>query len=77
MARRLRFIPPGSLVEVTCRTMQGRLLLRPSPALRELTLGVLARAARLYPAEVDAFAPLSDHYHLLLTVPTPSASPAS
>lgn len=68
MPRRLRFIPPGSLVEVTCRTVQGRLLLKPTPLLRELTLGVLARAARLYPVEIHAFAFLSNHYHLLLTV---------
>jgi len=68
MSRRIRFVPPGSLVEVTCRTVQGRLLLRPSPILRDLTLGVLARAARLYPVEVHAFAFLSNHFHLLLTV---------
>lgn len=68
MPRRLRFIPPGSLVEVTCRTVQGRLLLKPTPLLRDLTLGVLARAARLYPVEIHAFAFLSNHFHLLLTV---------
>ncbi len=68
MPRRLRFIPTGSLVEVTCRTVQGRLLLRPSPILRDLTLGVLARAARLYPLEIHAFAFLSNHFHLLVTV---------
>ena len=54
MARRLRFIPPGSLVEVTCRTIQGRLLLRPSPVLHDAIRGVLARAARLYAVEVHA-----------------------
>jgi REP element-mobilizing transposase RayT len=69
MPRRLRFVPPDSLVEVTCRTVQGRLLLRPTPILRELTLGVLARAARLYPVQIHAFAFLSNHYHLLLTAP--------
>ncbi len=68
MCRRLRFIPPGSLVEVTCRTVQGRLLLSPTPILRDLTLGVLARAARLYPVELHAFAFLSNHFHLLVTV---------
>lgn len=68
MARRLRFIPANSLVEVTCRTVQGRLLLRPSPILCDLTLGVLARAARLYPVEIHAFAFLSNHFHLLVTV---------
>lgn len=71
MARRLRFAPPNSLVEVTCRTVQGRLLLCPSPILRGITLGVLARAARLYPVEIHAFAFLSNHYHLLLTTPSP------
>lgn len=68
MPRRIRFVPPGSLVEVTCRTVQGRLLLRPSPILTELTLGVLARAARLYPVQVHAYVFLSNHFHLLLTV---------
>ena len=68
MPRRLRFVPPGSLVEVTCRTVQGRLLLRPTPMLRDLALGVLARAARLYPVDIHAFAFLSNHFHLLLTV---------
>ncbi len=70
MPRRLRFHPPDSLVEVTCRTVQGRLLLQPTPLIRDLVLGVLARAARLYPVEVHAFAFLSNHYHLLLTVPS-------
>lgn len=68
MPRRLRYVPPGSLVEVTCRTVQGRLLLRPSAILTELTLGVLARAARLYPVEIHGYAFLSNHFHLLLTV---------
>ena len=68
MPRRLRYVPPGSLVEITCRTVQGRLLLRPSPILTELTLGVLARAARLYPVEIHGYVFLSNHFHLLLTV---------
>jgi hypothetical protein len=37
--------------------------------LRDLTLGVLARATRLYPVEIHAFAFLSNHFHLLVTVP--------
>lgn len=70
MGRRLRFVPQGgALVEVTCRTIQGRFLLRPSDRLRDLTLGVLARAACLYPVEVHAFVFMSNHYHLLLSVP--------
>ncbi len=69
MSRRLRYIPPGgALVEITCRTIQGRLLLRPSPGLNDVTLGVLARAARLAELLVHAFAFLSNHYHLLVRV---------
>ena len=69
MPRRLRFVPPGgALVEITCRTVQGRLLLRPSPILSEVTLGVLARAARRYAVEVHGYAFLSNHYHLLVSV---------
>ncbi len=68
MSRRIRFVPPGSLVEVTCRTMQGRLLLHPSPLIADICRGILARAARLYPVDVHAFAFLSNHFHLLLSV---------
>ena len=69
MARRLRFIPEGgALVEVTCRTIQGRFLLKPTGELRSVVIGVLARAQRLYPVEIHAFVFLSNHYHLLVTV---------
>ena len=69
MSRPLRFIPEeGSLVEVTCRTIQGRYLLRPDPELDDILLGVLGRAQRLYPVEICGFAFLSSHYHLLLRV---------
>jgi len=67
MSRRLRFIPPYSLVEVTSRTIQGRLLLRPTHRIAELCRGVLARAVRRYPVDVHAFAFLGNHYHLLLS----------
>ena len=71
MSRKLRHIPQGgSLVEVTCRTIQGRLLMRPSPLLNEIILGVLGRAQRLYPLEVVGYSCLSNHYHLLLWVET-------
>ena len=69
MSRRLRFVPPeGALVEITCRTVQGRLLLRPSPVLNEVIRGVLARSVRLYVVEMNAFTFLSNHFHLLLSV---------
>ena len=69
MSRPLRFIPePKTLVEVTTRTLQSRLLLRPSKELNEIIGGVLGRAQRLYEVEIIAFAFLATHYHLLLRV---------
>lgn len=69
MPRRLRFIPPeGSVVEVTTRTLQGRLILRPSPQLNTLILGVLGRAQRIYRVPIHDFIFMSNHYHLLLSV---------
>ncbi|RMH21963.1 MAG: hypothetical protein D6696_04460 [Acidobacteria bacterium] len=69
MARKLRYIPPGgALVEITSRTIQGRLLLRPSRELNETVIGALARAQRKYPIAVCGVAVLSNHYHLLAWV---------
>lgn len=69
MSRRLRFIPEGgALVEVTCRSIQGRYLLRPSEELKSITIGVLGRAQRLFQVEIHAFVFLSNHYHLLVSV---------
>ena len=66
----MRFIPEeGAMVEVSCRTIQSRYLLRPSPALNEIILGVIVRAQRLYPLEVSGFVFPSTHYHLTLWVP--------
>jgi REP element-mobilizing transposase RayT len=55
-------------VEVTCRTLQGRLLLCPSAELNAIVIGILGRASRLYPVRLVAFAFLSNHYHFLLEV---------
>lgn len=69
VARRLRFIPEGgALVEVTCRTLQGRFLLKPTEELKSIVIGVLARAQRHAPVGLHAFAFLSNHYHLLVSV---------
>ena len=69
--RPLRFIPPGHLVEVTARTIHGRLLLRPDHPTCDLILGVLGRAQALYEMRIVAFVFLSNHYHLLLLPDSP------
>jgi len=69
MARPLRFVPgKGTLVEITCRTVQARFLFRPNPEFCDVALGVLGRAQRLVPVQVCAVSALSNHLHLLLVV---------
>jgi hypothetical protein len=69
MGRKLRYIPDGgALVEVTCRTLQGRPLLRPSSELSDIAAGILGRAQRLYPVDLVAFVQMSTHYHFILGV---------
>jgi hypothetical protein len=67
MPRPLRFIPEKSLVEITTRTLQGRLLLKPSPELTDLILGVIGKAQTLYNMTIHAFVFLSTHAHLILS----------
>src|SRR4029077_5284845 len=69
MSRQLRFIPDGgALVEVTCRTLQSRFLLRPGRPLDEIIVGVLGRAQRLYKVRCCGYTFASNHFHLLLDV---------
>ena len=51
---------------VSWRTVQGRLLFRPSRELNDIVVGVLGRAQRLYPIQVCGVVVLSNHMHLLL-----------
>jgi REP element-mobilizing transposase RayT len=69
MSRPIRFIPPGgAVVEITCRTLQGRYLLKPSRELNEIVVGIVARGARRFTVEVHGIAVLSNHMHLLVSV---------
>ena len=63
MPRPLRWIPEGgALVEVTCRTIHGRYLLRPSHNLNEIIIGVLARAKERFHMRICGLIFLSSHY---------------
>jgi len=55
------------MVEVGNRTIQGRYLLRPTPELTDVILGVLGRAQRCYGMLIHAFVFLSNHYHMLVS----------
>jgi hypothetical protein len=61
MAKEPRWIPPYSLVEVSCRCLQGRFLLRPSRLLNTLLLGVLALAIQGTGISVHAISVMSNH----------------
>src|SRR3954470_24907645 len=69
MARRLRYLPdPRTLVFITCRTVQGRFLFRPGPALNDIVLGILGRCQRNYDLTLCAVTAMSSHIHLLAVV---------
>jgi Transposase IS200 like len=67
MSRPLRFVPESALVEITTRTLQGRLLLRPSPELNDLILGVIGKAQDRYSMVIHAFVVTSTHAHYVLS----------
>jgi REP element-mobilizing transposase RayT len=67
MARKLRYLPADNhLVEVTCRVIQRRFLLRPSPQLNAIIIGALARFQKRYDMRICGLVYLSNHCHLLL-----------
>ncbi len=67
MGRKLRYLPDDDhLVEITCRVIQRRFLLRPSPKLNATIIGALARIQKRHDMKVCAFVYLSNHCHLLL-----------
>ena len=69
MSRRLRYVPVGgALVEVTCRTIHSRFLLRPGELVNQIVVGVLGRAQRMYQMRVCGYILASNHLHLALDV---------
>ena len=64
--RDVRYIDPGSLVEVTTVCCQNRFLLRPSPELNKVFVGVWGKAQEEYGMDVVGVSALSSHYHALL-----------
>ena len=67
MGHKIRYLPESDrLVEITCRVIQRRFLLRPSPKLNAIIRGALARAQKRHGMKVCGFVFLSNHYHILL-----------
>ncbi len=61
---------PYAPIEVTCKTIQGRFLLRPSEQLKKLVLGVIGRAQFHYPAvRLHLMVVMSNHMHMIVSAP--------
>ncbi len=69
MPKPLRMLEPDKIYFVTNRTMQGRLLLKPSPHLNQLIGGALARKAKEHNIEIFAAVFTSNHFHIILRAP--------
>ena len=67
MRRKLRYIPPNSLVEVTAKTIQDRYLLRPGSEMNRRFIGVMARAKSFYDVRVHSVSVMSNHWHGLVS----------
>lgn len=73
MARSIRWTSPYALVELSNRCTQGRFLLRPSKPLNLLIVGILVMALRSSGARIHAISVLSNHWHIIATVPSTAA----
>ena len=68
MGREIRYMPfPGTLYEVTCRTVQRRFLMKPSREVNEQILAVLGRACSKYPVDMYLVVFTSNHMHMILS----------
>ena len=64
--RPLRYALPGTAYEITTRTLQGKLLLTPSPVLNRIAWGILGRAQAQFSMPICAFELMGNHYHMLI-----------
>ena len=67
--RPLRRSLPSGLYEITTRVANGQLLAKPTPEVNDLILGVIGHAMRAHQVKLHAFVFLSNHYHLLVSIP--------
>ena len=68
MSRPEPYIPPGTTVETTTRTLCGMFLLPATRYFAKIVVGILARAQEKYPVAIHFGVLLSNHGHLILTL---------
>ena len=59
---------PGQMFEITTRSVDRRLLLRPSKEVNDIIIGIVGRAQKHIDVKLHAFVFMSTHYHILATV---------
>ena len=62
MPRPQLYLPPGTTVETTTRTLRGMFLLPATRYFAKIVIGILARAQELYPVDVHFGTMLSNHH---------------
>ncbi len=67
--RPLRSSLPGGLYELSTRVAGGQLLATPTKEVHDLVLGVIGHAMRAHDVQLHAFVFMSNHYHMLVSVP--------
>ena len=66
MGQPLRMFEPERIYFITNRTLQGRLLMRPSKTINNTIGGVIAKAQKRYAVDIFAFVFTSNHFHIML-----------
>ena len=65
--RPIRLFEEDKLYFITNRTIQGRLLLRPSPLINKTIGAIIARGLNLYSVRLYAFVFTSNYFHIILS----------
>ena len=66
MGQPLRMFEPEHIYFITNRTLQGRLLMRPSKTINNTVGGIIAKAQEKYAVDIFAFVFTSNHFHIML-----------
>ena len=59
----IRFAEPYQIFEITTRTISGKKRFPPNLDVRNIVIGCIARAQKIYPVKIFAFVFMSNHYH--------------
>lgn len=67
MARPPRFVPHGGTIEITSRTLYGRMLMRACRCVNRFIEQTIARALELYRIDLHAYNFMANHWHMVMS----------